>query len=121
MCRFGTYDADYVRNSGQGRVAPGVEVVELRHRLAQHRRGGRRPRAAQPAALACCCGLLAPPAGIAPGRYDVLLVGYPGHLDPFLARLLAWFRRRPLVSMPMSLYDTIVGDRALACSAAPPA
>ncbi|MCI0519620.1 MAG: glycosyltransferase, partial [Chloroflexi bacterium] len=28
--------------------------------------------------------------------YDVLVVGYPGHYDVFLARLLAWLRGRPL-------------------------
>jgi glycosyltransferase involved in cell wall biosynthesis len=30
------------------------------------------------------------------GKYDVLLVGYPGHFDVYLARLLAWLRRKPL-------------------------
>ena len=30
------------------------------------------------------------------GAYDVLLVGYPGHFDVFLARLLAFLRRKPL-------------------------
>jgi glycosyltransferase involved in cell wall biosynthesis len=30
------------------------------------------------------------------GEYDVLLVGYPGHFDVYLARLLAWLRRKPL-------------------------
>ena len=30
------------------------------------------------------------------GTFDVLLVGYPGHFDVFLARLLASLRRKPL-------------------------
>jgi len=31
------------------------------------------------------------------GHYDVLVVGYPGHLDVWLARFLCQIRRRPLV------------------------
>jgi glycosyltransferase involved in cell wall biosynthesis len=31
------------------------------------------------------------------GEYDVLVVGYPGHMDVFPAWLLAWLRRKPLV------------------------
>lgn len=29
--------------------------------------------------------------------FDVLVVGYPGHLDVWLARILSWFSRKPLV------------------------
>ena len=37
--------------------------------------------------------------------YDILVVGYPGQFDVFLARLLAWWRRKPLVwDIFMSLY-----------------
>lgn len=40
------------------------------------------------------------------GHYDVMLVGYPGQLDVFLARFLNWFRgNKPLVlDVLMSLY-----------------
>jgi glycosyltransferase involved in cell wall biosynthesis len=39
------------------------------------------------------------------GEYDILFVGYPGPLDVYLARLLSWFRRKPLVwDILMSLY-----------------
>ncbi len=39
------------------------------------------------------------------GEYDVLMVGYPGQMDVFLARLLSWWRRRPLVwDIFMSVY-----------------
>jgi glycosyltransferase involved in cell wall biosynthesis len=39
------------------------------------------------------------------GDHDVLIVGYPGHLDVFLARLLSWLRRKPLVwDIFMSIY-----------------
>jgi glycosyltransferase involved in cell wall biosynthesis len=30
------------------------------------------------------------------GDYDVMLVGYPGQIDTYLARLLTWRRRKPL-------------------------
>lgn len=37
--------------------------------------------------------------------YDVLVVGYPGQLDVFLARLLTWLDRKPLVwDIFMSIY-----------------
>ncbi|MAT42523.1 MAG: hypothetical protein CL609_09295 [Anaerolineaceae bacterium] len=37
--------------------------------------------------------------------YDVMVVGYPGQFDVFLARMLTWFRRKPLVwDIFMSIY-----------------
>jgi len=46
-------------------------------------------------------------------KYDVMIVGYIGHLDMPLAWLLTRFPRRPLVFSPLiSLYDTLVHDRA---------
>jgi glycosyltransferase involved in cell wall biosynthesis len=39
------------------------------------------------------------------GDYDVLVVGYPGQFDVFLARILTMFKRRPLVwDVFMSIY-----------------
>ncbi len=39
------------------------------------------------------------------GEYDVMVVGYPGQLDVYLARLLSWLRRKPLVlDILMSIY-----------------
>jgi glycosyltransferase involved in cell wall biosynthesis len=39
------------------------------------------------------------------GNFDILMVGYPGQFDVFLARLLAWLRRKPLVwDVFMSIY-----------------
>lgn len=47
-------------------------------------------------------------------RYDVLLVGYPSHVDVFLAAALAKWRRRPVVMDAfIGLYDTVVRDRGL--------
>jgi glycosyltransferase involved in cell wall biosynthesis len=46
-------------------------------------------------------------------RYDVMLVGYPGQFDVYVARLLTWRRRIPLVfNVLMSLY-LIVLERQL--------
>jgi glycosyltransferase involved in cell wall biosynthesis len=44
------------------------------------------------------------------GPHDVVLVGYFGHLDVLLARLLAR-RRRVVLDMFLSVYDTVVLDR----------
>ncbi len=47
-------------------------------------------------------------------RPDLLLVGYPGQLDLYTARLLATLRGVPLVlDAFVSLYDTMVDDRGL--------
>jgi glycosyltransferase involved in cell wall biosynthesis len=46
------------------------------------------------------------------GPHDVVLVGYFGHLDVLLARLLAG-RRRVVLDMFLSVYDTVVLDRQL--------
>jgi glycosyltransferase involved in cell wall biosynthesis len=47
------------------------------------------------------------------GRYDVLIVGYPGQPDIPLARLLSWLRRKPLVyDVMMSIY-LIAQERGL--------
>jgi glycosyltransferase involved in cell wall biosynthesis len=48
------------------------------------------------------------------GEYDVMVLGFPGQLDVCLARLLTWFRRKPLVlDVLMSLY-LVVWERGLA-------
>ena len=37
--------------------------------------------------------------------YDVMLIGYPGQFDSYLARLLTWWRRKPMaLDIHMSLY-----------------
>ncbi|OGO12461.1 MAG: hypothetical protein A2Y53_06035 [Chloroflexi bacterium RBG_16_47_49] len=39
------------------------------------------------------------------GEYDVLIVGYPGQLDVFLARALTWLKHKPMVwDVFMSIY-----------------
>jgi glycosyltransferase involved in cell wall biosynthesis len=39
------------------------------------------------------------------GHYDVMVLGYPGQVDVYLARVLTWLRRKPLVlDVFMSIY-----------------
>lgn len=48
------------------------------------------------------------------GYYDVLVVGYAGHIDIFLAKTLNIFRRKPVIfDAFLSLYDTAVMDRRI--------
>jgi glycosyltransferase involved in cell wall biosynthesis len=45
--------------------------------------------------------------------YDVMIVGYPGQVDVYLARILTWLRHRPLVlDVFMSIY-LIASERGL--------
>lgn len=45
-------------------------------------------------------------------NYSLIIVGYSGHIDIFLAKLLTIFKRKPLVfDAFLSLYDTAVLDR----------
>jgi glycosyltransferase involved in cell wall biosynthesis len=47
-------------------------------------------------------------------RYDVMMLGYPGQFDVFLARMLTWLARRPLIlDVFMSVY-LIASERNLA-------
>ena len=46
--------------------------------------------------------------------FDYMFVGYIGHLDVFLARLLKIFHKKPIVFDTFySLYDTMIKDRKL--------
>ncbi len=106
---FGTYERAYPRNAQVISClrAAGVDVIErhvsvwdgLKHKW----RAG--PRAALRLAAAEA-RLLRPPGE----RFDVLVVGYPGHPDLPVARWIA--RGRPVVFNPLvSLFDTLVADR----------
>jgi glycosyltransferase involved in cell wall biosynthesis len=107
---FGTYERDYPRNAQVVRSLrdAGVEVVE-RHVSVWD--GQRHKFALGPVSALRLAGaelrLLKRPEV----DFDVLIVGYPGHLDMTTARRIAG--GRPLVFNPLvSLYDTFVLDRA---------
>lgn len=107
---FGTYERDYPRNAQVVSCLrrAGVEVVERHVGVWEDRRdkfaagpgAGVRLGAAQ-------LRLLRRPTE----PFDVVIVGYPGHLDLVAARRVA--RGRPVVFNPLvSLTDTLVEDRA---------
>jgi glycosyltransferase involved in cell wall biosynthesis len=84
-----------------------VEVVERHVPVWDGRRESWSAGAGAAARLALAeLRLLRPP----PARFDLVLVGYPGHPDLPAARLAA--RGRPVVFGPLvSLHDTLVSDR----------
>jgi len=120
VCYFGTYRDEYSRNQimieGLRRV--GVEVVECHVPLwrgIEDRVEAASGRWIHPTfiwrVLRTYIALLKRYRQV--GYYDVMVVGYPGQLDIYLARVLTWLRRKPLVlDVFMSLY-LIASERGL--------
>ena len=112
VCYFGTYRAEYARNQImiEGLRRNGVEVIECHEPLwrgiedrVETAGGGWTQPAFWWRVLQTYIGLLRRYRKT--GAYDALIVGYPGQIDVFLARLLSWWRRRPLVwDVFMSIY-----------------
>jgi glycosyltransferase involved in cell wall biosynthesis len=112
VCYFGTYRREYNRNQMmiEGLRQNGVEVVECHEKLwkgiedrVQATTGGWLKPVFWWRVLSTYTRLLRRYQKIGP--YDVLVVGYPGQFDVFLARLLSWLRRKPLVwDILMSIY-----------------
>jgi glycosyltransferase involved in cell wall biosynthesis len=106
---FGTYEREYPRNaqviSALRRV--GVEVAERHMPVWEEQAHKWRVGIAAAGRLAVAeARLLRRPRG----AFDVVVVGYPGHLDLPAARRAAG--TRPVVFNPLvSLYDTLVADR----------
>ena len=120
VCYFGTYRAEYSRNRIliEGLRRNGVEVIECHaplwrgedDRIQTASGGWLRPAFVLRLAKAAR-RLLAAHRKVA--DYDVMILGYPGQIDVFLARLLTWLRRRPLVlDIFMSTY-LIARERGL--------
>lgn len=119
VCYFGTYRDEYSRNRilVAGLRHAGVEVVECHARLwhgvedrVQAVQGNWKSAAFMWRVARAYLTLLAAWWRIR-GDYDLMLVGYPGQFDVFLARLLTW--RRPLVwDIFMSIY-LIAQERGL--------
>lgn len=99
ILRIGHHDPDYARNRIVAKALrrAGAEVVDI----ADHRRVARRL-----------------PALVRRGareRFDLVMVGFPGHADVAAARLLARHRRVPVVfDALVSLYEAAVEDRGTA-------
>ncbi len=112
VCYFGTYRAEYSRNRimMEGLRRNGVDVRDCQETLWQSiedRVEVVKGKWWQPAflwrVLRTYGRLLRKYRQV--GDYDVLVVGYPGQLDVFLARILSWLRRKPLVwDVFMSIY-----------------
>lgn len=112
VCYFGTYRAEYARN--QVMIAAlreaGVEVLECHETLwqgiedrVQAASGGWIKPAFWGRVLRAYWRLLQQYCQVP--DYDILVVGYPGQFDVFLARLLSWLRGKPLVwDILMSIY-----------------
>lgn len=122
VCYFGTYDADYVRNRViiAGLRAQGVQVIECHvalwketaDKVRQASRGVVNPRLAWRFLRAYVrLWRLYRQAG----DYDVMIVGYAGHIDVFPARLVTWLAHKPLVlDLFLSVHETVTEDRGLA-------
>lgn len=104
ICYFGTYRAEYARNQIliEGLRRAGMQVVECHAALwqgvedrVQTASGGWMRPAFWWRVLRTYAQLLGKYRQV--GAYDVLVVGYPGHFDVFLARILASLRGKPLV------------------------
>jgi glycosyltransferase involved in cell wall biosynthesis len=96
IVRVGHHDPDYARNRILAKALrrAGAELVDLEDRRTFPRRF---PTMA---------------ARLARLPFDLLLVGFPGHTDVPIAKLLAFARRRPVVFDPLvSLYETSIEDR----------
>jgi glycosyltransferase involved in cell wall biosynthesis len=112
VCYFGTYRAEYSRNQImiEGLRRNGVEVIECHETLwhgvedrVQTASGGWLRPGFWGRVLGVYARLIQRYRQV--GDYDVLVVGYPGQFDVFLARLLSWLRRKPLVwDIFMSIY-----------------
>jgi len=106
---FGTYERDYPRNAQVISClrGAGVEVVEQHASVWEGRRHSWQAGPGTAARLAAAeLRLFRRPTA----DFDVLLVGYPGHLDLAAARRAAG--GRPVVFNPLvSLTDTFVSDR----------
>lgn len=106
---FGTYERDYPRNAQVAACLrrAGVEVVERHASVWEGREHKWDVGPAAALRLAAAQARLLVPRG---ERFDVVRVGYPGHLDMLAARLAA--RGRPVVLDPLvSLSDSFVADR----------
>ena len=120
VCYFGTYRANYSRNQVmmESLRRSGIEVVECHEALwhgiedrAQATRGGWLKPAFWWRVLRAYGRLLHRYVGV--GSYDIMIVGYPGHFDVFLARLLTWLRRKPLVWDVLMSINLIARERQL--------
>lgn len=120
VCYFGTYNPEYPRNRIviSGLQANGVQVAECNIPLW----GSTEQRVALASgnwlSARFLWGLVRGYARLirqelALANYDVMLVGYPGQFDMYVARLLSWRRRRPLVFDVLMSLHLILEERGI--------
>lgn len=112
VCYFGTYRPNYSRNQImiEGLRRAGVDVIECHTALwsgvedrVQAASGGWVKPSFMLRVIKAYWSLLRQHRSI--GEYDLMIVGYPGQFDVYLARLLAGSRHKPLVwDIFMSIY-----------------
>ncbi len=126
VCYFGTYRREYSRNQIMisGLRLSGVEVIECHQALWTESSSGIDERVEAVGGgwfnlafflrIVRVYLLLIRDFWRIPARdYDVIVVGYPGQLDVFLARLLSWMRGKPFAwDVFMSIY-LIANERGL--------
>ncbi len=117
ICYFGTYERDYPRNSIfiEGLKQNGVEVFECHAPLWEKTQTKGKDFGSSPAFVLSFIlsqiRLFFKYIFIIP-KHDIIVVGYIGHLDIYLAKLLSFFGRKKLVFNPLiSLFDTVISDR----------
>jgi glycosyltransferase involved in cell wall biosynthesis len=121
VCYFGTYRAEYVRNQMmiEGLRRNGIEVIEVHEGLWRGMQDRVQVASGGWARLGFVARLVRAYWRLLlkhrrAGTYDVMVLGFPGQLDIYLARVLTWLRRKPLVlDVLMSLYQ-VVRERGLA-------
>lgn len=112
VCYFGTYRSTYSRNviMIEGLRRAGVEVIEchealwhgIEDRVNTVKGAWKHPRFWGRLIKVYSRLILK---AIKCTRFDVMVVGYPGQLDVFVARLICWLRRKPLAwDIFMSVY-----------------
>ncbi len=120
VCYFGTYRAEYARNQIliEGLRRAGIEVVECHQKLwssvedrVNVASGGWRKPGFWIRMASAYTRLLLRYSRLGP--FDILVVGYPGHYDIFLARLLAWTSRKPLVWDVLNSLYLITQERGI--------
>jgi glycosyltransferase involved in cell wall biosynthesis len=121
VCYFGTYRLNYARNQTmiEGLRRNGIEVIECHETLWQGvedrirlASGGWLRPSFWWRFIKTYSRLLRRYRSIP--DYDILIVGYPGQYDIFLARLLAWLRRKSLVWDVLNSMYLISLERGLA-------
>lgn len=123
VCYFGTYESNYPRNRIiiDGLRKNGVEVIECCSnlwKLEQDKTKFLKLALNMPIIifkLTCAYLILLYKYFLTGGfRCQIIMVGYPGHTDVFLAYLLGLLGRKHLVFNPLiSIYDALINDRKL--------